>query len=439
MAHAALRRVTDLSSVRALTCPNCGGTIALRAAGSTVSLVCEHCGTTLDATSPDLSIIAQATAAMRRPEIALGTRAELRGTMWEMVGYLERDDGETGWSEYLLFNPYRGYAFLLDDERRFSLGILLDRIPDYSWGEMSLGGQGYKRFGTDYGTWVRFVVGEFYWRVAVDEHVTVSDYVRPGTMLSCEKYESERTWTRLDMLDWGEAEKAFGIPLRTDRSGTPSPHEPSPWRDRLTEAIIIAVAAIIVLVAIAIFGGGAHVVAQRQLQVVLDAATTTSVITPIDLPDNRTAVTLSARARALDNSWVDIDYSLVNRKTQESFDAYALAESYRGQDSDGAWSEGDPSPRIKLSSIPRGSYDLVVELAAHRWINPQASTYYAGIAHADQSIPVEIIVARGGMFGGNILLGLILILAWPLIVLLLHIGFEKRRMAPVTDSEDDDE
>lgn len=431
--------MTTASTVRALTCPNCGGTIALRAAGTTVSLICEHCGSTLDATGPDLKILLAANEAMHRPLIPLGTRGVLKGVTWEVVGYLERDDGEVGWSEYLLFNPYQGYAFLLDDGRRFSLGFLLDRIPDYSWGEMALDGKGYKRFGTDYGTWVRFVVGEFYWRVAVGEHVVVADYTRPGSMISCEEYESERTWSRLDLLDWNEAEKAFGTPKRDRSRGTPSPHEPSPYRDRLIEALIIAAAAIIALLAIAATGSITHPVASRQFQVALDGATTTNVITPIDLPDTRTAITLSARAGRLDNSWVDIDYSLVNRKTQESFDAYALAESYHGRDSDGPWSEGDSSPTIKLSSIPRGSYDLVVELSAHRWIDPRAPTYYTGIAASDQSIPVDIMVARGGMFGGNILLAMILISIWPVILLLKHMAFEKRRNNPVDDSDDDED
>ncbi|MES2058136.1 MAG: DUF4178 domain-containing protein [Pseudomonadota bacterium] len=219
-------------TVRALSCTNCGGTIALRAAGITVSLVCEHCGTTLDATDPALRIITRASEAMKRPEIPLGTRGELRGTTWEVVGYLERWDGETGWGEYLLFNPYRGYAFLVDDGRRFSIGVLLDRLPGRGGGTMavSLNDQLYTRFGSTYGTWVQFVVGEFYWRVAVEEHVLVTDFVRPGTMLSSEENEGERTWTRLDLLDRGEAEGAFGLPRRpVDNGGTPAPHEPSPY------------------------------------------------------------------------------------------------------------------------------------------------------------------------------------------------------------------
>lgn len=434
------------STIRALSCTNCGGTISLRAAGYTVSLICEHCGTTLDATDPDLRIIAQATAAMHRPLIPLGTRADIRGTTWEVLGYLERSDGESGWSEYLLFNPYQGYAFLLDDGRRFSLGFLLDRLPDYSWGEMALEGEGYKTFGTSYGTWVRFVVGEFYWRVAVDEHVMVTDYVRPGKMLSCEENDSERTWTRLFMLDWGEAEKAFGLRPRSRDWSTPSPHEPSPYRDRLAEAGILGIIAAVTLLLIALMGGGSTRAASSELQVAIEGAPTTQVVRGIELPGRNSAVKITARAGRIDNSWIEIDYSLVNRRTQQSFDASTVAERYSGRDSDGDWTEGDTTPTIKLSSIPPGSYDLVVELAGHRW-SPNGASFnanagiFASAPLESESVPVQIEVARGGMFGGNVLLGLILILAWPAILLVLHFSFEQRRMAPVTgdDDEDDDE
>jgi len=432
------------STVRALSCTHCGGTISLRAAGYTVSLICEHCGTTLDATDPDLRIIAQATAAMRVPLIPLGTRAEIRGTAWEVVGYLEKSDGGDGWAEYLLFNPYQGYAFLLDDGRRFSIGFLLDRLPGYDWGALQLDGEGYKRFGTRYATWVKFVVGEFYWRVAEGEKVRVSDYVRPGKMISCEENDTERTWTRLFMLDWGEAEKAFGIEPRRREYSTPSPHEPSPYRDKMVEAVILGAIAAVTLLLIAMMGGGSTRAASAEMQVAIGGAPVTQVVRGIEFPGRNTAVRIGARANQLDNSWIELDYSLVNRRTQASFDASSVAERYSGRDSDGAWSEGDTTPNIKLSSIPPGTYDLVVEASGHRWAPGGSNNSFTGnagifssLAVENTVIPVEIEVARGGMFGGNVLLGLILLLLWPAYAIFRHYGFEARRLMPV--SEDDDE
>jgi hypothetical protein len=442
--------VTPASTVRALSCPNCGGTVHVRAQGLTVSVLCEHCGSTLDATRPDLQVIARANEALKTPEIPLGTRGTLDGRVWEVVGYMERTDEEIVWAEYLLFNPYEGYAFLVDDGRRFSLGIMLDRLPTMGWANsMQLDDQSYARFGDTYPVRVTFVVGEFYWRVAVGETVDETDFVRPGTMLSCEVYQTERTWTKLDLLDWGVAEKAFGIPARRREYSHPAPHEPSPYKRQLREALVVAVAALLVLFVVSGIGGREQVIGQTTTDAVLDGPEKTVVIRGLDLPSARSRVVVDADAGAIDNAWVDLDYSLTDEKTQDSVDTYGLAERYSGSDSDGSWTEGDPRPEVSLSSIPGGKYDLVVTLSAHRWNGSSSSSSFSmptGFAGGSmfgqdggQTIPVTVTIKRGGVFGGNILLALLLIAIWPLIVLFKNFAFEKRRMAPVSGSGGDDD
>ena len=44
-------------AVRALSCPSCGGTINLRAAGYTVTVACQYCGSILDVANPDVRLI----------------------------------------------------------------------------------------------------------------------------------------------------------------------------------------------------------------------------------------------------------------------------------------------------------------------------------------------------------------------------------------------
>jgi len=472
------------STVRALSCPNCGGIVNVRAQGLTVSVLCEHCGSTLDATSPDLQVIARANEALKKPQIPLGTRGTLNGRVWEVVGYMERTDEEIGWAEYLLFNPYEGYAFLVDDGRRFSLGIMLDRLPQSSWGGASLDGQGYSRFGTSYPVRVTFVVGEFYWRVAVGEKVDETDFVRPGTMLSCEVYQTERTWTRLDMLDWGVAEKAFGIPGRRREYSHPAPHEPSPYKRQLSESLIIGLVALFTLGFISSLGGREQQIAQTNADVVLDGAEKNIVIRGLELPAGRSRMAIDADAGAIDNAWVDLDYSLTDEKTQDSVDTYGTAEHYSGSDSDGPWSEGDPRPEVSLSSIPGGRYDLTITLSAHRWnktgggqvptasgnyspatpatssdgrapvgiadmnnaaqsSDPSANGWGSASASGGEAIPVSVTIKRGGVFGGVTFLAFLMIAAWPLVILFKHFGFEKRRKAPVSgsggSSDDDDD
>ena len=443
--------MTNGSTVRALNCPNCGGTIALRAAGSTVAIVCEHCGSTLDATRPDLQLVAQADRAMRKPLIPLGTRGTLDGVAWEVVGYQERSDGEAVWSEYLLFNPYEGYTFLVDDGRRFSLGRLLTALPDYAenWGTrgLTLGGLGFTRFGDTYPVRTQFVVGEFYWRVAVGEEVNETDYVTPGTMLACEESGRERTWTRLDLQPWGAAERAFGLEPRTSSAyGTPAPHEPSPYRTAMRDALMVGALALVACLVIAIGTAGSSRVLQRDLQLRGDGATQTAVLGPVTVTGARERVRISGQAAGLDNQWLDLDYSLVNRQTQQSYNAYAVAERYSGRDSDGSWSEGDASPTTGFAAIPRGTYDLVVEAKANRWTDPAAPAAVTGIfgtselpAVSNAPVPVIVTVDRGGGFAGPFFLALLAILVWPVIAWGRHVSFEHRRMAPVTHGTEDEE
>ena len=435
------------ATTRPLNCPNCGGQVALRAAGSTVSLVCEHCGSTLDTTSGELAVIAKAAEAMRTPEIPLGTRGALDGMAWQVVGYQERSDGEALWSEYLLFNPYEGYAFLADDGRRFSLGRLLAVLPEPGWRGLTLDGDGFKRFGETYPVRTQFVVGEFYWRAQVGEEVDETDYVRPGAMLSCEESGTERTWTRLTMIDWGVAERAFGIePRARAYGGTPAPHEPSPYAAAWRDARVLAALALAACLVIAIGTGFSHRALQQQLAVPADERTHTQVLGPITVTGAREKVKIAARAAGLDNQWLDLDYSLVNRATQESFDAYAASESYHGRDSDGAWSEGNSSPNTGLASIPRGTYDLVVDAAAHRWVDPKASSTVTGIfgfgggpATSAAAVPVTVTVDRGGGFAGPFFLALLALGVWPLIAFIRHASWEQRRLAPVTGGGGGDE
>ena len=166
---------------------------------------------------------------------------------------------------------------------------------------------------------------------------------------------------------------------------------------------------------------------------------------PVDVP--REKVRIQGRAGGLDNMWVDLDYSLVERQSQQSYDAYGTAEYYHGRDSDGSWSEGNAEPTTGLAAIPRGTYDLVVEASAHRWVDPkaQASSYTSifgtgSVVPEDTSatLPVTITVDRGGGFAGPFWLALIAILVWPLIAWSRHKTFEARRNAVAGSGDDDD-
>src|SRR6185295_4120566 len=67
-------------SVRSVNCPNCGAATAVRTFGHAVNVVCQSCGSILDAKDPGVTILQEYKKAVRyEPLIPLGTRGTLPG------------------------------------------------------------------------------------------------------------------------------------------------------------------------------------------------------------------------------------------------------------------------------------------------------------------------------------------------------------------------
>lgn len=427
-------------SVRALTCPSCGGTIELRAAGYTVTVACQYCSSLLDVANPDVRLITEYHLAMQGLEIPLGTRGTLRGVEWEAIGYVQRSEGGAyPWEEYLLFNPYHGYRWLITNGRGWSFGEMLTRTPTWEASHLSVDGESYDHFFANGQAQVDYVVGEFYWRVKVGETVSTDDYVRPGRMLSREANEEEVSWTRSDWLPPSEIEAAF--PVRAPRHPSPPlPHQPSPYRGVVRTGLGIGMAAIVFLIFAAIFFGGGKTHFERDVRVVMGVPFF-EALGPITLDRSRQIVQVHARAPGLEQGWIDLEYTLVNRATQATYEAYKTAERYSGRDSDGDWTEGSRSATAKFASIPAGTYDLLVNYSAQRW---SGGGYYP-----DRPLTMTIRVSSGGVFVSNVILAILFILLPIFYFLMRHLAFEHARQAEsdfgvsgaaaLFESSDDDE
>ena len=423
-------------AARALTCPGCGGGVELRAAGYTVHVACQYCGSILDVTDPQVKLVTAYNQAAAELEIPLGTRGVLRGVEWEVIGYLQRsENGAYGWEEYLLFNPYHGYRWLITDGRGWSLGEQLTVTPlrdDYE--TLRLGNQTYQRFYKDSTARVDYVLGEFYWRVAVGEEVVGADWARPGAMLSREKNAHEVSWTRSVLLAHKEMADAFGV--RKGASWPPMPHQPSPNAAWLGTGFKIFAGVFLLLAVLILAFGGTSWTSAGRFPVAPDGSERTVTLGPIHFGHLYQRVEIRADVPTLENGWVDLDYSLVDRRTQQVYEAYGAAERYSGSDSDGPWTEGSRGSSVSVASVPEGDYDLVVDYKGNRWSSGSLySPRYVGMPEdlgwmTPVNKPEVVVEVRtGALFLSSFWIALIL-LGLPLLIgLIRHIQFDKARQA----------
>lgn len=378
---------------RAITCPSCGGSIEVKAAGYTVSVACRHCGSVLDVANPDVAIIREYHEKAAKLPLPLGSRGMLEGVEWEAIGFIERTADGYRWGEYLLFNPYAGYRWLVQSEGRWQLGRLLTDLPReiFVGGPMLWRGVTFPSEGDAVTITTTRVIGEFYWRIQAGEVWQARSYGKFDDTLSCEWREGEEMqWTYLVSIPHRLIEafrRPQGPDLARPESVRPQGDVPKPgffarfWQDSagqrtslwdMLKLVLITIVAAFFLLSMLTAGGTG---VRGEGQVVVDGPTAHITVGPVKLTRPYQFVTVKVAASNFTNRWVDLNYLLVNRATQATIPASATVEYYAGRDSDGYWSEGSHEASTRFSGVPAGDYDLLVEAEAKRWNDPSASNY----------------------------------------------------------------
>jgi hypothetical protein len=354
---------TPADTGKAVVCPSCGGSITLRALGHSVMASCPSCAAQIDVSQPEIRLIRKYQQAVDRLQLPLGTRGTLRGQVYEVVGALQRVDAGYHWQEYLLFNPYVGFRWLVCAAGHWNFGETVKDAAGISVGvKARYRGEYYKEFQSGLNK-VEWVVGEFYWRVGAGNTANTIDYVAPPLMLSLEKAKGEFTWTLLEYIEPEEITTAFKRAVG-NRTGI-APNQPNRSMRALRAIMPILLTALGALLLVQIITAvsarnneislGTYSFAQGHAEQQVFGPFTLDA--PLSLNELRANVYLN-------NSWVELDCSLVNTATGETIDFTNAHSLYSGFDADGSWSEEDGDARSLITSVPAGEYNLVVEGAA---------------------------------------------------------------------------
>jgi predicted RNA-binding Zn-ribbon protein involved in translation (DUF1610 family) len=459
----------------ALSCPSCGAAVILRAAGQSMSAVCGSCGTVMDTATPEVQLIQKADAAVRKllPILPIGQRGKLLGIDCEVIGFVSRTEDSVTWFEYLLFNPWLGFQWLISFQGHWTIVDRLTSAPDETASAVFFAGRRYKLFAKGTAT-VGGVLGEFYWKVRRGEQAKVADYIAPPEIISGETYPglAEVTWSRGKYITPQVVEEAFAIKDLPRPEGVYL-NEPNPFIKKWREIrwVFFLTLPVIFLVWIFSIPRGVELVTasfvfQRPGAVVAPSPSSSPFVMPAWMRDTANkdmsqilremeaerAAEEAERARkaaitptpspsptgtpeqtfvtphfqltgtgqrveieadaAVDNAWLDLDMDLVNAKTNETIPAPLEISYYHGYDSDGSWTEGSQKAEIALPAVPEGEYFLTVEPSADAKIN---------------RLPFTVRVKSGGVFFGNCIVVVILVMFYPIMLLWRFYLREKER------------
>jgi hypothetical protein len=366
-------RTSVVPKVRALQCPNCGGTIELRGYAQSINAVCIQCLSILDTSTPSLQVLQQFQERERRqPLIPLGTRGKLHDTLYEVIGFQVRAitvEGEIyEWSEYLLLNPYKGYRYLTEYQGHWNDIRTLRAIPEAVQAgrkkTVRVNGVVYKHFQSATAR-TEYVMGEFPWQVRVGESVLAEDYIAPPGVLSSEASGGEVVWSTGTYTLGAAIWKTFNL-----QGSPPKPvgiyaNQPSPYAGRVGSVWkLFFVLLGLLFVAMAfnfIASGRQHRLFTQRYAFDSRSAGEHSFVTSIfEVKENRTDVEVRIDTD-LSNDWAFFAFALINDDTGVAYDLGKEVSYYSGRDSDGSWTEGNRTGRTTFPNVSRGRYYLRVE------------------------------------------------------------------------------
>jgi hypothetical protein len=409
----------------AIDCPACGAPITLHGFGGVEQVACVYCGTICKPEDDgNLDIVQRAERQRQKSMLELYEHAELDDQTWEILGIAWRqvlaDGRQFPWQEFLLFNPYEGYRWLIYQmhDGVWSLGGPLLGAVEVQPGMQPIAkwaGESYKHYTTGNAR-TTYVEGEFPWRVLVGDVAQAHDYVCPPKMISIEiertEHGSDVNFTQMRPISAAEVWAAFKKPGQPPPSYGVHPAAPNPYATKFY-ALSGLVLGLVWLLAVILYTSG------RENVVVFSTALSPQQLFTQEIeigePGKRQALELELTASGMSNSWAYTEVMLVDVETEEAIGVGLEVDAYSGVDAGESWSEGTNPRTVLVGDVRGGKYIL----------QAQAQVDTAG----DPADKLLLTIRRDVPVLRYVFLPLLFIALFPLINLGRRMAFEGKRWA----------
>lgn len=403
-----------------ISCPACRAVNNLRGKALTRALTCQSCGIYFYTGSWN-----PATVEFQHKEsqaLALGAKGRFDSFLYEVMGFVVKEEVKYHyrWREYMLFNPYRGYAFLSEYNGHWNFIWPIEEDPSRNSSDDSFTHDGsYYRLYQRYSASVVLAKGEFFFDVC-DTTLNTSnyEYIDPPYVFAQEKSADSILWCKGVYTTPEDIASAFGIAQsalpQKSGIGYTQPFATS-FRERSFFMFTLMLFLLISL-----------------LQLILNNAADDKVVFQSDfnkeqMKDQKLLVTptfeLTGGTKSLgielsapiNNDWFFGEFTLVNETDGTEYNFTKEIEYYQGYEDGASWTEGSKNGEAFLSQIPEGNYHLNIypEFSA---TNP----YFSVIVVRDVPMYANFFITCAGL------------LLFPLIFFIRKHNREKRRWS---DSE----
>lgn len=359
--------------------------------------------------------------------ITLGASGIIKGINYEVIGFAlkeETGEGHSRWKEYTLFNPEEGYAFLSEYAGHW---IYVREqgdtppLPGESVNNFTYENEPFQLF-NQYSFLTINAAGEFPYNLFNDGHKRTKEFISPPEVWILEQSNVEGiNWYLGEHISGKDMEAAFGDAISMPAKLGIGAVEPKGFVNPFKIITLAAFASLIlILVHVASTFFLENRVILEQTYKFDSLATVTSVSPKFTLSKRRSNLQFDIVA-PVDNSWFELNATLVNANTGTEYNVEKGVEFYHGVSEGESWSEGNTSETVYLNQVPAGTYYLQ--------FNGVRDNRGDGILYANSHEPdkYSIYVTYDTANNRNLIFCLILLLIFPLCHFLIVRYNEDRR------------
>lgn len=427
----AAEREAKVAPTDAMGCPNCGGTLELKAPDKSERVTCPYCNSLLNINEGNLEYLKalKPNPAPQELVLPIGAKGSFKnfadGAEMEVIGAMTRsvtfDGVKYFWNEYLLYNPKVGFRWLVHSDNHWnfvdSVNAAELEVSQPIAGvkpTVKFNGKTYKIF-QDTPARVEYVQGEFYWRVEQGETVRAADFVAPPFMLSQEMNQNEVNWSLGTYIKKEEVEKAFGV-KNLPKPWNVAPNQPYEGGGLIKYGLaLLAILFIVAVFMIPLSGFESTPLPTQDLTLPAPLKANTAS-RPIETKEfeikGNQNVQITTSAGLSRNTWSELYVDLINAKNNDVEAVQIPLEYYSGVTDGESWTEDSRVSSATISAVPAGKYKLRIQ---GFWKN------------YNQPLPIRVKVEQNVTRGVNFCLAFLLVAIGPIIGIFKKLSFESRR------------
>ncbi|CAA6807536.1 MAG: Unknown protein [uncultured Sulfurovum sp.] len=209
-----------MSQVKSIKCTNCAAPLSLIGGGRVESITCSYCKSVLDLNDnyKVLSNFKNVKESQKLP-FAIGMVGRIKDIDYTIIGrvtYAAREYPHGEWTDFLLFSPLYGYAYLTYEDGHLIYSKRNRTFPNVTWSELTQ----HSSIGVDrkdftpfdhYEAKIVYIEGELTWLAKRNDKTYFVDLINPPFGISAEKTNSEIEYYKSEYLDSTTVYDAFNI------------------------------------------------------------------------------------------------------------------------------------------------------------------------------------------------------------------------------------